>query len=43
MVLEDPGRTAEHYVATSLAAAAAELGADLEALRTAANAVPEDA
>ena len=41
MVLEDPGRTAEHYVQTSLAAAAAELGADPDALRRAAAAVPE--
>jgi AcrR family transcriptional regulator len=41
MVLEDPGRTPEHYVETSLAAAAAELGADPEALRRAAAAVPE--
>jgi AcrR family transcriptional regulator len=41
MVLDDPGRTAEHYIATSLEAAAAELGADLEALRRAADAVPE--
>ena len=41
MVLEDPGRTPEHYVETSLAAAAAELGADLDALRRAASAVPE--
>jgi AcrR family transcriptional regulator len=40
MVLEDPGRTAEHYVETSLAAAAAELGADLDALRQAAASVP---
>ncbi len=40
MVLEDPGRTAEHYVEASLAAAAAELGADLDALRRAAAAVP---
>ena len=36
MVLEDPGRTPEHYVEMSLAAAAAELGCDLEALRAAA-------
>jgi len=40
MVLEDPGRTPDHYVETSLAAAAAELGADLDALRRAAAAVP---
>lgn len=40
MVLEHPGRTAEHYVETSLAAAAAELGADLDALRRAAASVP---
>jgi AcrR family transcriptional regulator len=40
MVLEDPGRTAQHYVETSLAAAAAELGADLDALRRAAATVP---
>ena len=40
MVLGDPGRTPDHYVETSLAAAAAELGADLAALRSAAAAVP---
>lgn len=40
MVLEDPGRTPEHYVEASLAAAAAELGVDLDALRRAASAVP---
>jgi AcrR family transcriptional regulator len=40
MVLEDPGRTPEHYVETSLAAAGAELGADLDALRRAAATVP---
>jgi AcrR family transcriptional regulator len=36
MVLEEPGRTPEHYIETSLAAAAAELDADLDALRRAA-------
>lgn len=40
MVLEDPGRTPEHYVEAALAAAAAELDADLDALRRAAAAVP---
>lgn len=40
MVLEDPGRTPEHYVEMSLATAAAELGCDLEALRAAAASVP---
>jgi AcrR family transcriptional regulator len=40
MVLEDPGRTPEHYVEMSLAAAAAELGGDLAALRAAAATVP---
>jgi AcrR family transcriptional regulator len=40
MVLEDPGRTPGHYIETSLAAAAAELGADLTALRHAAASVP---
>jgi AcrR family transcriptional regulator len=41
MVNEDPGRTPEHYVEMSLAAAAAELGCDVEALLSAAAAVPE--
>lgn len=41
MVLEDPGRTPAHYVETSLAAAAAELGGDLAALRHAAASVPD--
>ncbi|MBV9945534.1 MAG: hypothetical protein JOZ69_01645, partial [Myxococcales bacterium] len=41
MVNEDPGRTPEHYVESALAAAAAELKCDLEALRAAAAAVPE--
>jgi AcrR family transcriptional regulator len=46
MVLEDPGRTREHYVRMALTAAAAELGCELEALLAAAAAVftgpPED-
>lgn len=42
MVLEEPGRTAEHYVQMSLAAAAAELGCDLRALRRAAARVPAE-
>jgi AcrR family transcriptional regulator len=40
MVLEDPGRTPEHYAETSLAAAAALLGADPATLRRAATTVP---
>jgi AcrR family transcriptional regulator len=40
MVNQDPGRTIEHYVEMSLAAAAAELGCELEALRAAAAPVP---
>lgn len=40
VVLEDPGRTPEHYVEMALAAAAAELGCELGALRDAAGRVP---
>jgi len=40
MVLEDPGRTPEHYVEMALSAAAAELAYDLDALRSACAAVP---
>lgn len=38
VVLEEPGRTPAHYVEMTLAAAAAELGCDLGALRDAAGA-----
>lgn len=40
VVLDDPGRTPEHYVEMAFAAAAAELGCDLGALRDAAREVP---
>jgi AcrR family transcriptional regulator len=46
MVLEDPGRTREHYVRMALAGAAAELGCDLDVLSQVAaavsDAVPDD-